>query len=132
MANLPDFGTDLNFIEDIPLNDQLCSGLRNLGNAMARRLITERGSLKYAPDYGTDVREFLNDGMTPPAIAALVAAVQQELESDERILRANVTATDQNLATSSLTMTIQIDTEQGTFPLVLSVSDVTVELLKVG
>ena len=126
-----DFGTDLDVVEDIPLNDRLVGGLKNLGNALTRRLITPRGTLPYDLGYGTDIREFLNEGVARGDISDLVSAIQQELESDERVLRANVTNIDHSPATASLTVTVNIDTELGPFSLVLTIGAVTAALLKV-
>lgn len=131
MATVPNFGSDLDFVDDIPLNDAMASGLKNLGNAMARRLITPRGSLTYDLGYGTDVRQYLNEGVTRADVSAIVAAIQQELESDERVQRANVTNLDLNEAASSITVEIKMDTEAGPFTLVLAIGAVSAEVLKV-
>jgi len=127
-----DFGADLDFVDDIPLNDSLASGLKNLGNALARRLITPRGTLRYDLGYGTDVRQYLNEGVTRADVSAIVAAIQQELESDERVLRANVEKINLNEAASSLTVEIRIDTDEGPFTLVLAIGTVSAEVLKVS
>src|SRR4051812_20722035 len=55
-------GTDIKGIFDTGSMLSLATGLENVGNAMCRRLITPRGALFYDPEYGFDVRSFLNKG----------------------------------------------------------------------
>ena len=51
------------------------SGTVLLGQALANRLSTTQGTLRYAPQYGEDVRSYLNDAWTP----AIAAARQQAI-----------------------------------------------------
>ena len=102
------------------------SGWRGLGQALARRLVTPRGSLLDDPSYGYDLRSRLNDSLTPADLAALGAVVKRELEADERVESAAPVVT---LAGSALRVSARITTAAGPFRLVLAVGSVTAEIL---
>jgi len=102
------------------------SGWRGLGQALARRLVTPRGSLLDDPSYGYDLRSRLNDSLTPADLAALGAIVTRELEADERVETATPTVA---FAAGALRVAARITTASGTFRLVLAVGDVTAEIL---
>jgi hypothetical protein len=125
-----DFGTDIACVNDIDGVMSLTNGLRNLGSAIARRLITPRGGLAYAPDYGFDVRGLLNSGQTDDFVTAAQQAIELECEKDERVEAAAVLL-EFNEQASTLLITIQLTTADGPFTLVLSVSAVTVAILGV-
>ena len=64
------------------------SGLRNLIEALSRRLSTAKGSLFYDPEYGEDLRLYLNQEMTADVLDAIKVAIEQQLERDERVQEA--------------------------------------------
>src|SRR5207253_1177574 len=80
----PDFGADLSALPDLDIRWPLQDGRRNLAEAIARRLQTPRGGLFYAPDYGTDVRSWLNEVLTEDDLFRVKMAVEAECEKDER------------------------------------------------
>src|SRR5947208_3071152 len=91
MASSPktDFGADLAALPDLDPRWPLQSGGRNLAEAIARRLQTPRGGLFYAPDYGTDVRGWLNEAMTGDDVFRAQVAIEAECEKDERVRSAS-------------------------------------------
>lgn len=125
----PDFGTDSNGLSGLQYRRTLVSGTRNVGNALGRRLSTRRATLRYAPNYGLDLKESLNSDFTRAEITSLQGAIEQECEKDERVLSASATVVyiDQ---TSTLEVTIEGTTEEGPFTLVLGISQATVEILR--
>ncbi len=128
----PTFGTDFSTfvggVMDLDPNFALIGGPRVVAEAVARRLMTPRGGLLGTPNYGIDLRAFLNAAMTPDTIASVKAAVQAEATEDERVLSASADVTFTE-STQSLRVAVQGLTAVGPFSLVLAVSSLTVSLL---
>lgn len=126
---MADFGTDINFLTGLDPRLGLVSGTANLGQALAHRLTTPRGSLFYDPDYGTDIRAYLNDTITADKLAQVRADVQAELIKDERVL-ACIAEVSFDFTSRQLAVSVAVQTANGPFNLVLAVTSVTVELLR--
>jgi hypothetical protein len=125
-------GGDLDVVTDLPgPYFRVASGLRNIGNALARRLTTERGGLFYAPNYGLDVRQYLNAGMTPQQLSQVQGDIAAEVGKDARIDNPTVTVV-QNLPAARMDITIACELAEGPFEFVLGVTSLTVELLTAG
>jgi hypothetical protein len=125
-----DFGIDVSTFPDLdPLLSSL-TGRRVVGEAVARRLETPRGGLAFHPNYGTDVRQYLNEAITDAQILEIQEAIKSECEKDERVLSAGVVA---KFFPTSFTLRIQIELElsDGLFRLVLAVSQLSVDLLEI-
>jgi hypothetical protein len=122
-----DLGTDVDTAWGIPLRWGLATGRKNLGNAIARRLSTPRGSLYYDPDYGEDIRGSINASSTLNEIADLQSRVTAQCELEERVQSADVTARF-SLQTSSLRLDTVIEDADGPFNLILLVTGASVEL----
>lgn len=123
-----DLGTDISTPDGLDLDPMMrtVSGVRGLGQALARRLITPRGSLVDDASYGYDLRTRLNDSLTTADLAQLGAVVARECERDERVESASARVT---LANGALRATITGTTSAGPFRLVIAVSDVTADVL---
>jgi len=65
MTASPDFGSDLDWADDLNPTGRLISGVELLGQAAFHRLRTPRGACQDAPDDGLDLAEYLSQGMTP-------------------------------------------------------------------
>lgn len=128
-ADPPDYGTGLNVTTDWPLSFQYASGLANLGNNLLRRLTTPRGSLAWDRNCGWDVRQLFRSGFTADAINAASSAISAECEKDERVESASTELTF-IAAASTLIIAVSIITAAGPFVLVLSVDNLTVQILK--
>lgn len=126
MAN--DFGTGIDGIADVGRKLRMASGLRNLGNALARRLQTPRGSLPWDRDCGLDVRSLLLSPLSPVQLAAMQSAISREVEKDDRVLACEcaLTLDGNGLLRAELT----VDTADGPYRLVLGVDQLTVEILE--
>jgi phage baseplate assembly protein W len=124
-----DFGTGIACVTSVGPRFVYVSGLTNLGMSLARRLITPRGILDYAPDYGTDMRDYLNGANTPATRFAAARAAQDEVTKDERVLTATATVT---FADSAMSIDITCITADGPFTLVLSVNALTTALLSIN
>lgn len=125
---MADFGTDILALDDLDPSFALVSGEAMLARAIARRLTTPRGGLFCDPDYGYDVRALLLDGLTPAKLASAQASIAAEVEKDERVAGATVTFT-QDTTAERLTISIELETDEGPFDLVLSVDALSAELL---
>jgi hypothetical protein len=122
-----DFGHDLSCTTDLTSDMAEVDGTLQLGQALARRIITPRGGLIDDPNYGYDVRGFLNDDVTSRTLAEVQAKMDAEFLKDERVLQSSTTL---SFTSGVLTTTTIIQTANGPFTLVLAISDVTVAILK--
>jgi hypothetical protein len=97
--------------------------------ALARRLITPRGSLYRHPQWGYDVRQWLNADLDDADLPDIERGAAEELRADERVDDAAVVATFAD-ETLSLAITVRAITGQ-TFRFILAVGQVTVALLNI-
>lgn len=125
---MADFGVDISALPD--LDFRLQSGLPNLAEAVARRLMTPRGGLFYDPDYGLDLRQYLNEALTDEVRYEIETLVAAECEQDERILAANATVVEGPPQARALRILIELETAEGPFRLLLGVNAVSVEVLR--
>jgi len=125
-------GVDFDVLDDFPTSFVLTSGRKNLAQALARRLMTPAGFLQRAhggdADYGYDLRGMLNQAQTLDQIASIEAAVKGQVQLDERVNAVEVTATF-TLATSTLSVDILVQDDEGPFRLVVSVTEATADLV---
>jgi phage baseplate assembly protein W len=121
-------GSDVLVFPGLDETFTLVSDSRVLTEALARRLCTPRGTLPFHPDYGLDLRQYLNQSMTADALYRLKTAAERECEQDERVGSADAVVT-YTPSSSSLKVSLTINTAAGPFRLVLSVTQVSVDLL---
>lgn len=131
MTQQSPFGVDLStFVNGVPDLDPsfepIASPTRVLSEALARRLITRRGSIIEDPDFGTDVREWCQARMSNLRLAQLKAAVEAECLKDERVRTVTVTVTFQG---GKIRIVVAGEGDPGKFTLTLVADNVTVELL---
>lgn len=81
-----DIGADFAGVDDLAYSLVTVSGRRALGEAIARRWLTLRGSLAYAPDYGQGLATQLLSDLDP----SLAGKLEQEALKDERVERIEV------------------------------------------
>ena len=122
-----DFGVDVSTFPVLDTTFATIKGFRVLAEALARRLITPKGSLTFHPDYGLDLRQYINEAMDDTTVARLKQAIAQELLQDERVGDVDVTVAFIQ-ASGKLLITCQVVTAKGPFPFVLALSNVGVEL----
>lgn len=87
------YGTDLSAVQDIDENAAEVDPFSRLAlaQALVRRLITSRGSLRDDLGYGLDLRAEVNVGRTRADVIALAGQVRSEVEKDDRVTTASVT-----------------------------------------
>ena len=126
----PDYGTDLSCTSDIDPMMAVVSGSDMMAQVCVRRLFCRKGMLLSDPLYGIDVRDFLNSKITATDLTRIQALCRAELQRDERIFSAAVTAS-YSTDTKVLTLDIKGIGATGPFALVLSVvsGQVTVQIL---
>ena len=129
--SLPQFqnlGVDISCLDDLDPMFGLVVGPDCLGQDLAHRFSTPRGGLRYDLDYGLDLTQYLNDVITDAQARGLPGDMEAEAEKDPRVLGATATV-DELVQLQSLQCTLTVETEEGTFNLVLAVSALTVDLL---
>ena len=129
MAELfPQFGVAIDGIFDVNKTFVYVTGLKNLGNRIARRITTPTGSCFYDLEYGTDIRELLNAGVTDAQVKTKIGEIEKQLQLDEMIDSATVTMR-RDLVNGILNVTIVVQTADGPFSFVLAITQLTVDIL---
>jgi phage baseplate assembly protein W len=118
----PDVGIDVDALTDVPLDWSLCSGLRNLGNALGRRLRTVLGALASDPNYGFDLRDMLNAGVDASRLSALRGQVVAEIEKDQRVNAVSTIDFTYDGGTQALSIALSVETAVGPFDLIVPVT----------
>lgn len=119
---------------DSPFFAVLSNDQAILMQAILMRLNTARGTYWADPEYGLALTDYVNEGLTPDALARIPVEVQSELEKDERVagafVKASITYGKNGVAVS---LNIQITPVEGKeFDFVLAASAVTVDLITLG
>lgn len=125
------FGTDISTFASDPRGDLdprwlVISGPRVVAEAVARRLTTPTGSLVDDPAYGWDVRQLLDLDLGTHALSEARAQVAVQAESDERVMRADVSV---EAVGERLVIHVELLTSDGPARFTLQVSAVTTTLL---
>lgn len=123
-----DLGTDISTPDGLDLDPQLTlvSGIDVLGQHLARSITTPTGALIDDDSWGFDVRAWLND--TAPSASLAASRVRSQWLSDERVEACDVVVTFED---ETLSITGTVETAEGPFALVLAVSAVSVESLRI-
>jgi hypothetical protein len=123
---------DIDVLDDLPPTFRLAYGPKVLANYIARELITPEGVLAVSfegdPEYGYDVRGRLNSAWSVRELSSLAAAIEGKIKRHERVQGVEVEVSH-SLATSTLSVHIEIETAAGPFKFVLAVTDVSVAIL---
>lgn len=118
---------DISIDPDLSEKFLLIGGFDLMAEVVLKRLTTD--GLFYDLEYGIDIREFLNRPLDQAGSFEIQAAIEAELEKDERIISASAQVVfDEQEYT--LTISLTVETSQGPFSLVLEASKLTVELLR--
>lgn len=128
------YGTDIalinvNGVLDADPTMREVSGLPVFAQSLVARQTTPTGSMRQVPDDCFDVRGWLSKGMTTAQIAAIGPRVANELQKDERVRQAIVTATF-TLQSATLVLVEQIVPVTGTpFKLTLTLTPSNVSFI---
>lgn len=139
-----DFGTDVSASPDLDPSFSLMTGNRVLEEIVIRRLTTETGTVVDDPDFGTDIRAYLNSGdpsfsgaPTQGLLYQMKADIERELVKDQRIAVATATCTynavPNGLApANSVSILIVITAGLNPFTLNVVATALSISLLKTG
>lgn len=126
------FGYDLYCADDLRADMLEVDGVANptllLALAIRRRLDCPRGALPDDPEYGIDLRGYLNRGTPAQEIRVLAGRIRTELQKDDRIDRVTITVTPSPNG-SSLAVGVHVvpqDHRLGGFELILAVTSAAV------
>lgn len=132
---MTDFGYDTSCTTALRTG-RFSSGVRLVAEAAFRRLSTPRGTLRGGDDeqnYGIDLADMIGAATTAATAAALPGQIESELLKDERIDSVIVTVKASTVGpATSYVISVEGQTDEGPFSLVLSVNDVTVDLLNIS
>jgi hypothetical protein len=131
-ANEVDYGLDVSTFPDLDVTGRTIGGVRVVAECTLRRLTTPNGTLEYDPDFGRDVRDLLNEDFDEQDLRREQVGIANEVEKDERILRADVVL---KLDAAAFKLTIRITGElagaaRAPFEFVLAISKVSAAVLK--
>ncbi len=131
MATNTDYGRDISGGRDLDPLARDVTGEELMAQALLRRAITRQGMLIGCPLYGLGLLDLLNEETYDGELEIIAAQMAAEFEKDERVLSCQVKASSSNNG-EDYAFEVQCEGADGPFRFVLGVSDVTVELLKVG
>src|SRR5438445_2659967 len=89
----PNFGSDVSCFPDLDESFTLITGFRVVAEALARRFITPKGTLRRDPNFGFDVRALLNEKFTKANLYLWRRIMIAQAELDERVITADITLT---------------------------------------
>lgn len=124
-----DFGSDILVFEDLDGTMTPVSDKRVLAEAIARRFLTQRGSLPFHPDYGSDVRDYISEGIDLDVLQRIKISCESEAEKEERVESATCTVTF-DPPTFTLSILTSLTTAVGPFAFTLNVSKLSATLLE--
>ena len=124
------YGSDTACLLDVGLVDiQITDPVQLIGQRIARRLQTPRGALAAInddPNFGWDVRQYINGKISPTTIAAAQTQILAECLKDEQVSAATVTI-GYVRSTGVMTINIVAQSASGPFTLTLTVDQLTVD-----
>ncbi len=129
---MADYGVDFSCTSDLEDELRVISGPLVLAQALVRRWSTPRGMLIDDPDYGTDLRENINESVDNLALIRIRSECRAEALKDERVVDCVITASRYDQGTGVVTLMITIEAREESITMVLAVSDLTVDLLTIG
>jgi hypothetical protein len=145
----PALGSDLSCVSALTPQMAEVSGRRCLAENLCRRLLCDRGDLIDDLNYGCGLVGIVGSDISPADLPQIQQTIQSEFQKDSRVVSCTVSVqfvgVDQVAAAQAgtvtnpnpfpqgvLVITANIVDGQGPFPLVVSVSSLTVQLLQVG
>lgn len=124
---MADFGRDWSCATDLDGTGRMVQGFDLLAQALVRRLITPRGALLRHPTYGAGILGMIDDVMDARGASRIAALIDAQFRQDQRVQRSTTQAT---YAGGKVTTTTIVTTAAGPFSLVLSISNVTIDILR--
>lgn len=120
---MADLGTDFSLINGFVR----VAGIPNLVGAIQRRLSTPAGGLFYSPNYGFDLREYVQATFDAATQYELERLTQAEVEKDPRVQSASAQVVQADLG--RVILNISGLTNAGPFEMVLAVTSLSLEVI---
>lgn len=120
------YGRDLSCVDDITetLEEVDPDSPLGVAQAIARRLTTTKGTLPDEPDYGLNLRDFLNAGVPASDLAGLAGRIKLEVLKDDRVEDATVTVSIPDARSLSVSIQLTLyDPALQPFSLTLALTD---------
>jgi phage baseplate assembly protein W len=111
-----DYGISFAGVEDLDYALSTVTGPLAVAQDVARELTTPRGAVWYAPEYGNDVRRYLNAAV--PNSGTIAASVEATALNDDRVEDARARVTFIN---ETLTINLRLFLASGPFDMVLTI-----------
>jgi len=126
-----DFSTFVDGVADLDPTFAIITGQRVVAEALARRFMQGAGTLEDDPRYGYDLRQETGARLTAVRRVRIAAKIVAQCQEDPRVLSATVAELTSDTP-GRFRVSVKVTLASGPFDLVLSVSAVTVEILKVA
>jgi len=126
-----DLSTFVDGVADLDPTFAIITGPRVVAEALARRFMQEAGTLEDDPRYGYDLRQETGARLTAVRRVRIAAKIVAQCQEDPRVLSATVAELTSDTP-GRFRVSVKVTLASGPFDLVLSVSAVTVEILKVA
>ena len=123
-----DFGTDFNCVFDVDANLTVVSGRLVLAQAVVRRWLCNPGTLFYSKTYGAGLLGYLSGPLDNAD--EIASRCEDQALQDDRVQACTVTVTI--LGKNTLRVDGYIDPGDGPFPLTLTLSPESAELIVGG
>ena len=123
-----DYGGDILTFPDLDDTFTPINSVHAVLDALARRFVTRRGLLWNHPDYGRDLRLYLNGSIDTGLLAQMKSDVEDQAMQDERVDTASASVKFSQ-STKTATVSINVASSQGPFSLVLAVSALSVDII---
>lgn len=117
---------DVHCVEDFLPHMPTVTGRLAHAQRLARRLVTPRGRFKFWPNFGTDMRQFINSKTPASAIARAAAA---ECLKDEQTESVTVEVLPLDGATG-FTLQIEVTDAEGPFTFTMPISQAKILLIE--
>lgn len=121
------YGLDVSTFPDLDPTLSVRTGQRMVGEAVARRLLTRRGLLPYAPGDGLDIRDLVAQGFSQASLGTLRSQIEDEAGKDERVRTASASLRFVQ-GTRTLEVTVKLTTAEGPFVLVLTIGELAADI----
>ena len=125
MAN---FGLAWSCVSGLTMPSIMVTGFRVVAEAIARRWQTPNGTLINDSTYGYDLSQFIGNDLDPATIGRIGLAAAAEAEKDQRVRSCFATI---SLIDNVMLVNARVETAQGPFSMVVSVSQLSLTLLQV-
>lgn len=125
---MADLGRDLSCVDDVTPDFREVTGRRRLAEAVARRYMTDRGTLVGDPNYGYNLTNLVNADLSPADLVAHQSGAQAEALKEEQVRAAVVVLS--LAADGLLTVACTLTDADGPFTLTLAISAVSVQILE--